>query len=467
MSGKDALRYQRTSGESAPFRRDGVDMFENDPSFPIVQQYVEERLVIPADSQTHARGGTTKIYINDQDAAYLGGIYLQFTASAITQGTAVAANRASLSATRRVSTKARDLDWSAYRMLDSVEIRYRSQVVYQMTAEAMIDYIEHSMSEQEANVWALLGGGHLSDEQLDERADYAQTYTVNLLAPWSRANDPSKFLPVIGLPSKIEVNIKWQTQAKSMLDVNSTATGRTISDVSILGDYYHLRQENTDALYARVIGESAGYVLKTNKIEHHHGEPFTVAVGTANSDSTIKLKVSNVRNDCYAVRVRLRYADTVDTPYQLSPSSVIPLRKLELYENGKVITTSKLLRHGWYLKTLGDMEAYLDASRSSSSPAPHADAVLAFCRPEFVQASESGSYGSYNFSSMNAPVLWVTFNNDVTSVEPFPVSSKYDDASPAAAVSAITKTNFVLHCDFYCHQIITIEKGHLKALLSI
>lgn len=250
-----------------------------------------------------------------------------------------------------------------------------------------------------------------------------------------------KLINFLALPNKVRFEFNWQTLAKcTQADaLASTNTGGVISSVKLRTQFYHVPQMKRTARYQR-IQHPLGLATKFSSIETHRREGLTSgAIGIQ------RIKLRNIKNDTYMLRVVARTTADVDgdaaVGVNLTNFKTIDL--LELDDNGSRVTTA-------WLATDSNAEAsdVLWGPRLNPTVCNRNKFfmgqpiyILPLCEPSLIKKSDEDAFGSRAIAKYNNPELVMTFTGAIAS-------------------------NYYIDIWGYVHNIIIQKKGDIKKYLG-
>jgi hypothetical protein len=403
----ELLRNER--GADVNWFKGGKDLFVRQP-WHRAENYVQERFDIsPNATATLAYGGTVEFDI-DKRMDQLGKVELAVTRGALSGATMFN-------------------DFECYAMIDTVNFVYNNKVVHSVKGDELYKrFLEKPQKTR--MVLAKQGNGYLTGAELNASAaastsPYAVVW-VDLDAPFK---DFHRRLPMVGLPNPVKVQVIFRQLSDFVITTGTPAC--TISSVLLRCYGDHLLETKRAAVFQQTRAAN-GIVFKVSHTENHYKE--IIASGTTEA----RINLRNFKNATYIMNVVLRLQSQVDTAStrDLYKNWVLPTGYVWLEDQNARITDK-------FIVDSGTMRGY-DLYQYNHRCHPEATIGLpiirfAFCDPKYVDASETGCYGSKNFNKTGNPQLVIDW----------------------------TGSSAALYCDVEAriHNLIIIKQGDLRKFL--
>jgi hypothetical protein len=374
----ELIRNER--GADVNWFKGGKDLFMRQP-WARSENYVQERFDISPNTTSLAYGTTIEFDV-DKRMDLLGRMELYVTRGALSGATMFN-------------------DFECYASIDKVAILYNNKSVFEVRGDELMKRFQEKHPRTRA-VLAKQGNGYLTGAELNASAAASTSplavIWTDLDMPWK---DFHRRLPMVGLPNPIKVQVTFRALADFVTTTGTPACTMTDCKLRCWGE--HLLEAKRSAVFSQTRGAS-GVVFKVSNTENHYKEQI------AASTTEARINLRNFKNATYQMNCTLRTLGQVDTAStrDLYKNLVLPTGYVWLEDQNARITDKIILDSA----TLRAYDVYQYNHRQ------HPDAVLglpvirfAFCDPKFVDASDTGCYGSKNFNKTGNPQLviqWAT-----------------------------------------------------------
>jgi len=429
------------------------------PVFPRVNHYtatkpvVEERISIPTSSITNTAGSFSYFEVGRQ---FDGGRewHIEYDRAA---GTYTAANTVPFFE-----------DWEIYARINYVQILYNNKVVWLKKGEQMLEdmlngwYLTSIQGHHERAAFAQLQNGGLSILERQQRFVTAQTkLKAPLQVPWRHIH---KSLIHLALPNKLRVEVYWNTDNQCVHQPLSTGTTvGAMTNLNLIIEAHHYLEEDRGKLYYDIYDGKMPYQIKTVDWEYEWRYGWIASVVGGNADASQNMIIRNLRNNSIGLSFKLQYQDHVDSAQTLDRQKPLPLRSVELDDQGRQVTV--VFNTIGLSPTANSQSLMLNFENTKSFPNATPGSLLyfiKFCPPEYVIASEHNCFGSRNISKYSNPSVTIHYNSSINSVMPFP-----DFSAIQVPSGSVTLTKMYLTVTSYIHQLIFMGQSDFRRFLLV
>jgi hypothetical protein len=352
----------------------GMDHFQYMSYSKSEPYYEEETIYTPLNNTQVVAGGKIDFDLERRNTFMRGATELRFNVSPVTNNGGLVF---------------RFDDFAGLTIIDRIEWVYNNKRIWQETPERMKFKLATRFNASQRTPIINGLGGNLTDLERRALATVNQNFVIPVWTPWRKFK---KQLPMIGVPNKIRMSVFMKPFAQvgfsSVAPFNHTWTysGVTLrtegNDVDEKKKNYHWDSSKS------------GLVIKTVDFEEHRRE--IIPTGT----SQFRLKIRNIKNDCFNMYFTLRNVAEVDDATQRNVWNYLNCLSFQVVDGNQpmtdVMTTRDFVLTQWN-------EIYPDAE---SDQGYH---VIPWCPRAFVRLSDDDCYGSRAFVHYNNPELVINF----------------------------------------------------------
>ncbi len=352
----------------------GLDHFQYMAYSKAEPYYEEETVYSPINNTQVVAGGKIDFDLERRNTFMRGATEFRITVSSVTNNGGLVF---------------RFSDFTALELIDRIEWVYNNKKIWQENPERMLFKLRTRFNaSQRTPITQGLGGG-LTDLERRALATTTQSFIVPIWTPWRKFK---KQLPMVGIPNKIRVSffMKPFTQVGLTSVVPHVHTW-TYSNVTLRTEGNDVDEKKKNFHWN---ASKDGLVIKTVDFEEHRRE--IIPSGT----STFRLKIRNVKNDCFNLYFVLRLVAALDDPTVRDPWGYLTAASWQIVDGNQPMTD--LITYQDFVRTQWS-EMYPDAE---SDLGYH---CIPFCPRAFVRLSDDDCYGSRAFVHYNNPELVINF----------------------------------------------------------